>query len=333
MAWRRGARPEKLTRRRASDKLLPVKRRSFLSRSGLAAAAAAAPFQSPAQIGSQPPMKITDIQTFLVGSTRGGQGGSATISGRNWVYVKVSTDQGIHGIGEAYSCGPDEATAKVVEDYSRWLVGQDPRNIQFLWDYMYNTTRFPGGSVVNSAISGIEHALWDIAGKAAGLPVWALLGGRVRDKVRLYQSIGGSTPQQAAENAVELRERFGYNACKMSPHNRGDNQMPYNEVTRTAGELRAIVEANPFTGAEANKLLVLFLADPPAPEHVEALDPNRSPGDEFAVVGREVFLHCPNGFARSKLTNSYFDSALSTTSTGRNWRTVGKLLDLADAAG
>ena len=104
-------------------------------------------------------------------------------------------------------------------------------------------------------------------------------------------------------------------------------------VTRTALELHGIVEASPFPDAEANKLLVLFLADLPDRPLVEALDPNRSPGDEFAVVGREVFLHCPNGFARSKLTNSYFDSRLSTTSTGRNWRTVNKLLELATSAG
>ena len=79
-------------------------------------------------------------------------------------------------------------------------------------------------------------------------------------------------------------------------------------VTRTARELQEIVQANPFAeaGAEAGKLLVLFL------------DPNRSPGDEFVVLGREVFLHCPNGVARSKLTNSYFDSSLSTTGTARN---------------
>ncbi len=76
------------------------------------------------------------------------------------------------------------------------------------------------------------------------LPVWALLGGRARDKVRLYQSIGGSSPEEAADNAVELRERFGYNACKMSPHNPGDNQMPYNEVPRNAGQrVRAVCEA------------------------------------------------------------------------------------------
>ena len=77
----------------------------------------------------------------------------------------------------------------------------------------------------------------------------------------------------------------------------------------------------------------MFLAELPDSASVEALDPARSPGDEFAVVGREVYLHCPNGVARSKLTNSYFDSKLSTTSTSRNWRTVGKLLELAAEAG
>src|SRR5215218_7738287 len=63
----------------------------------------------------------------------------------------------------------------------------------------YNTARFPGGIITNSAISGIEHALWDIAAKSAGVPVWALLGGRVRNKIRVYQSISGDTPEQAAE--------------------------------------------------------------------------------------------------------------------------------------
>ena len=83
--------------------------------------------------------------------------------------------------------------------------------------------------------------------------------------------------------------------------------------------------------SRSGRLHVLFLTDLPDHAHVEALDPNRSPGDEFAVLGRKVFLHCPNGVARSKLTNSYFDSSLSTTSTAGNWRTVGKLLELATA--
>ena len=106
-------------------------------------------------------------------------------------------------------------------------------------------------------------------------------------------------------------------------------------VVRTASELLEIVEANPFAQSEfeANRLLVFFMADLPDRARVESLDPDRSPGDEFAVVGREVFVHYPNGVARSKLTNAYFDSRLATTSTGRNWRTVNRLLEMAAAVG
>ena len=120
--------------------------------------------------------------------------------------------------------------------------------------------------------------------------------------------------------SASIQSRFGY-------------RVPV--VTRTAGDLQDVIRVNPFaqTNFEANRLLVLFLADLPARARVESLDPDRSPGDEFAVVGREVFVHYPNGVARSKLTNAYFDSRLSTTSTARNWRTVNKLLELATAAG
>jgi galactonate dehydratase len=184
------------------------------------------------KIGNTGAMKITDIKTFLVGA-----------GGRNWIYVKVLTDQGLYGIGEAYSAGPDEATVKVIEDFKLWLVGQDPRNVQYLFDLMYNTTRFPGGLIVNSAISGIEHALWDIAGKAAGLPVWALLGGRTRNKIRTYQSTGGgATAQEAGEAARKMVETFGYTALKMGIVAPGD--MPFNQALRLSAErVRAVREA------------------------------------------------------------------------------------------
>ncbi len=106
-------------------------------------------------------------------------------------------------------------------------------------------------------------------------------------------------------------------------------------VTRTAHEFRAIVEANPFANHtdEPNKLHVAFLSDLPNPANVAALDPDRSPPDKFAAVGCEVYLHCPNGMARTKLTNAYFDSTLAATSTMRNWKTVLKLHDLAIGAG
>jgi galactonate dehydratase len=205
-----------------------MKRREFFA--GAGAAAGAPLMQAAAQVGTRPAIKITDIKTFLVGT-----------GGRNLCFVKVETDQGIHGIGEAYSCGPDEATVAVIADYKRWLVGQDPRNIEHIFSTMYNFTRFPGGLVVNAAMSGIEHALWDISGKAAGLPVYMLLGGQCREKIRVYQSAGGSEPKQVAEAAKKLVEKYGYTAIKMRPQPSGDNKRPYNAVTRMAGErVRAV---------------------------------------------------------------------------------------------
>lgn len=105
-------------------------------------------------------------------------------------------------------------------------------------------------------------------------------------------------------------------------------------VLRSAAELAKVARSNPFleTGADPEALHVAFLAAEPAEARIAALDPKRSPPDEFRVLGREVYLHLPNGAARSKLTNDYFDSKLGTTSTARNWRTVLKLLELCRAA-
>ena len=148
------------------------------------------------------------------------------------------------------------------------------------------------------------------------------------DNVRTYIQSGNVLFRADEARAEEIpsligtaiRDRFGY-------------EIPI--VTRRASDLEAIVEANPFvaSGAETDRLHVLFLADAPAAEDVEALDPDRSSGDEFAVCGREVYLHYPNGTARSKLTNAWFDSRLSTVSTMRNWKTVRKLIELASDLG
>src|SRR5688572_24928519 len=97
---------------------------------------------------------------------------------RDFLICRVHTDEGITGIGQ----------------------------------HLYAHSRFPGGSVVNAAISGIEHALWDISGKAAGLPVYRMLGGKCRDRIRVYQSCGGATPEQCAESALKLVERYRYTA-------------------------------------------------------------------------------------------------------------------------
>lgn len=178
-------------------------------------------------------MKITKIDTFLVNA-----------GSRNWPFVKIHTDEGIHGVGEAYSCGPDKATVEVIKDFEEWLIGRDPRDIEGLWNLMYAGSRFPGGAVVNAAISGIEHALWDISGKAANLPVYRLVGGKCRDKVRVYQSPHGRTPEELAENAVALIERYGYTALKLSPLPPDYATLPWNATLRgTAARFEAVRRA------------------------------------------------------------------------------------------
>jgi uncharacterized protein (DUF1697 family) len=115
--------------------------------------------------------------------------------------------------------------------------------------------------------------------------------------------------------AAAIADRFGY-------------RTPV--ILRTAEQVGRVVSGNPFlrAGAPEETLHVMFLANQPAPDRIAALDPDRSPPDAFHVRGAEVYLKLPNGVADSKLTNAYFDSKLGTTSTGRNWRTVTKLLDM-----
>jgi uncharacterized protein (DUF1697 family) len=102
-------------------------------------------------------------------------------------------------------------------------------------------------------------------------------------------------------------------------------------VLRSAAELGAVARKNPFIarGVDEKALHVMFLADAPSAQQIAALDPRRSPPDEFEVRGRDIYVSCPNGVGRSKLTNAWFDSKLDTTSTGRNWRTVLTLVEMS----
>jgi uncharacterized protein (DUF1697 family) len=105
-------------------------------------------------------------------------------------------------------------------------------------------------------------------------------------------------------------------------------------ILRSADEMAAIADGNPLlsSGSASESLHVMFLAHAPGDVERARLDPNRSPPDTFAVRGREIYLSCPNGVSRSKLTNAYFDSKLGTTSTSRNWRTVLKVVEMLGRA-
>ena len=120
----------------------------------------------------------------------------------------------------------------------------------------------------------------------------------------------------SAQIAAKISESFGH-------------KVPV--ILRSADEVEQTLHNNPFPGAPEKMLAVAFLADSPAAAAVASLDPNRSPGDQFHVIGREVYLHLLNGFAATKLTNAWLDSKLFTVSTARNWTTVNKLCQLLRA--
>jgi len=170
-------------------------------------------------------MKITEIKTFLPAFDR-----------RNRALIKVETDEGIHGWGEAYSVGPDLSVKPIVDYVAPWFKGEDPRRIEYLMMKTHQQFRFPPGGVGLAATSGIEHALWDISGKAAGLPVYMLLGGHVRDRIRVYQGIGGETPEAAAEAAHKLHEQWGFTAFKTSPYRLEPNTHRWGRVCAAAAD-------------------------------------------------------------------------------------------------
>ncbi len=151
-------------------------------------------------------MKITAIGTRVVNATM-----------RNWVFVKVETDAGITGWGEASLEWKTRGVVGCVDDLAPLIVGQDPRRIEHLYQVMYRHSFFRMGVVGMSALSGIEQALWDILGQALGVPVYELLGGRVRDKIRLYANgPRGETVDEIAQSAEELVGR-GFTALKLAP--------------------------------------------------------------------------------------------------------------------
>jgi uncharacterized protein (DUF1697 family) len=132
----------------------------------------------------------------------------------------------------------------------------------------------------------------------------------------VFRAGAARAPRLAEAVAREIEERLGFRPPM---------------VMRTAGELAAAARGNPFLrpGADLATLHVAFLADRPSAARVTGLDPERSPPDELAVRGREVYLRLPNGVARTRITNAWLDTALGTTSTLRNWRTVLALVGMA----
>ncbi len=132
-----------------------------------------------------------------------------------WLFLKITTDDGIEGWGEPIVEGRADTVKTAVEEMSDYLIGKEAGNIEDLWQVLYRGGFYRGGPILMSAISGIEQALWDIKGKRLGVPVYELLGGAVRDKLRVYCWIGGDKPSNVVADAKE-KVKAGYTALKMN---------------------------------------------------------------------------------------------------------------------
>ncbi len=132
-----------------------------------------------------------------------------------WLFLKITTENGLVGWGEPVVEGKADTVRAAVEEMSDFLIGKDARRIEDIWQVLYRGGFYRGGPVLMSAMSGIDQALWDIKGKALGVPVYELLGGAVREKIRVYAWIGGDRPDDVAAEALAKKAQ-GYTAIKMN---------------------------------------------------------------------------------------------------------------------
>ncbi|MSU61352.1 MAG: galactonate dehydratase [Pedosphaera sp.] len=175
-----------------------------LGTSSAAEKAATDPYSSaPPPAQGKPPqfktkLRITKLETFLVKP--------------RWLFLKIHTDAGIVGLGEPITEGRAKTCAAAVDEIAPYLIGKDPRNVVHHWQAIYRHAFYRGGPILTSALSGIEQALWDIKGKFLGVPVYELLGGPTRDRVRVYAHAG--TPALIKEKKAQ-----GFTAFKTGPKN------------------------------------------------------------------------------------------------------------------
>ncbi|HEX2017887.1 MAG TPA: enolase C-terminal domain-like protein [Aurantimonas sp.] len=250
-------------------------------------------------MSSQTPIRITGVTTLVVNAEM-----------RNWIFVKVQTDQdGLYGWGEASLNWKSRAVAATVEDLEPLLIGKDPRDIEQIVRILNKHSYYRLGIIGATAISGIEHALWDIFGKSVGLPVWRLLGGQTRNEVRVYTHLGLGDMRSVYETFDEgaLRDKAlavvekGYDALKVVfiPYSHYSVDIP---SRRHVGRLMKVLRE---AVGESVDIMVDFHGRPAtvagALQYIEELAPYRpmfceepvQPGDTQALRMVTERANCP----------------------------------------
>jgi galactonate dehydratase len=241
-------------------------------------------------------VKVTNVRTAMVGVDR-----------QNWLVVFVETDAGITGVGEASLEGLERTVDAAVHELGRYLVDQDPHRIVHHWQSMFRHNFWRGGVVLNSAMSGMEQALWDIKGKSLDVPVYSLLGGPTRERIRAYTHCHGATPQEAVDSALEI-VRNGFTAFKMgvsNVHAEDDREAARLAVERVAAVREAVGpkidimldnhgRAIPPDAVELMAALapykLLFYEEPTPPDNIHVISRLRQAGSSVPLAtGERLF--------------------------------------------
>ncbi len=220
-------------------------------------------------------MKITALKTWQVPP--------------RWLFLKIETDEGVAGWGEPVVEGRAATVEAAVQEMADHLIGRDPRRIEDIWQMLYRGGFYRGGPILMSAIAGIDQALWDIKGKALGVPVHELLGGACRDKMRMYCWIGGDRPDEVGRQAREVVAK-GFTAFKMNGTPElaiVDSHLKIDQAVARVAEARAAVGPDvgiaidfhgrvhrPMAKAllrELEPYHPMFVEEPVLPEHLHCL--------------------------------------------------------------
>lgn len=244
-------------------------------------------------------MKVTEVKTFVVDCFR-----------TNWVFVKVYTDAGIDGVGEATLEYKEKALVGAVEHIREYLVGKNPLEIEKHWYVVYRDAYWRGGAVLMSALSAVEMALWDILGKHLQVPVYQLLGGKVHDRVRIYVNgwfAGAKEPEEFGEKAKQAVKR-GVTAMKWDPFGKNYLTISHAELDRALRCVAAVRNAvgedvdllieghgrfNIPTGIQIAKELEqfhpLFFEEPVPPDQLDALKAVKDKSPVAIAAGERLY--------------------------------------------
>lgn len=223
-------------------------------------------------------MQVTELRTYITWGEP-----------RNWVFVKVLTDGGLYGWGEATLEGREETVLACVRDLGQGLIGKDPLRVEHHWQVLFRHGFWRGGVVLNTALAALDQSLWDLRGKAWGVPVYELLGGPTRERIRLYTHVGIYRPEEMVADA-ERDIRDGFTAVKTGAWAEDSHLPEAEQVERFAERVRRLREAvgpqvdimidNHGKGrmAEAVRLMealapyrLFWLEEPTQPDDLEAL--------------------------------------------------------------